>query len=171
MDTEQDIGAKESKILARRELQTRRGLRNDFGSGQGPASAQSTFVADLGAEYPIPDWLVTEDFYEEEIGPIKGGKEGYVRLVHRYSETKSCLLASKVYVDRKRRGFQKDHVYREGRVFTRDSRAKRAMDLGTNYGKQVMTGNWFDTEFVAMRKLWLAGADIPYPLSGGGGVM
>ncbi|MEO7819054.1 MAG: RIO1 family regulatory kinase/ATPase, partial [Actinomycetota bacterium] len=42
---------------------------------------------------------------------------------------------------------------------------------GTNYGKQVMTGNWFDTEFVAMRKLWLAGADIPYPLSGGGGVM
>lgn len=142
----------------------RRALRKDFGVGP-DAAPTSGYVDVLGAEYPIPDWLITEEYQDEVVGEIKSGKEGSVSLVLRSSDHRSCLLASKSYVDRKKRSFQNDTVYREGRRFTRDSREQRAIAAGTGFGKELLTGNWFDTEYWALREMWEAGASVPYPVS------
>lgn len=129
-------------------------------------STERTFEVD-GAVHDVPEWLITEFFRDEIIGPIKGGKEGEVSLLRRSNELGSHLLAEKRYRPVSQRSFRRDQTYREGRKIAR-GRARKAVEQGTVFGRSVMANQWAGAEFVYMRQLWAAGARVPFPVNGPG---
>ena len=146
-----------------------RKLRNDFGEAETPAPT-SLYLDLLGSDYPVPDWLLTENFTDERLGHIKSGKEGEVFLVERRSASDSCLLALKTYKDPSQRAFRRDQIYREGRKIRR-TRDRRAVELGTAYGRKFMQSDWMGAEFEILRDLWLKGVRVPYPVDFAGGLL
>ncbi|MHB8464380.1 MAG: RIO1 family regulatory kinase/ATPase domain-containing protein [Acidimicrobiales bacterium] len=128
----------------------------------------------------VPDWLIAEpDAYEEyDLGPFKSGKEAEVFLVERVLGTRSCLLAHKRYRPRAVKtkgelqalGFQRsasfvnDHAYRAGRRIP-DSRAQRAADTKTAFGRRVLATTWPAEEVAMLTRLWAAGVHVPYPVA------
>ncbi|MGH1502090.1 MAG: RIO1 family regulatory kinase/ATPase [Acidimicrobiales bacterium] len=127
---------------------------------------------------PRPTWLVDEPFTDVELGVLKQGKEAQVDLVERTGvDGRSCLIARKRYLPRqvKEKGalealgvqrastFRHDVQYREGRQF-RKSRDRRAVELGTTYGKRLMQDRWTGHEHEVMGTLWAAGLPVPYPI-------
>jgi RIO kinase 1 len=130
----------------------------------------------------IPDWVITEDFDDTDLGVIATGKEGEVGLVERVAHdgTRSHLIARKRYRPRTvRKGelqalgferaptFRNDIVYRDGRNYGRRSRDRRAVESMTNYGKELVKQKWLGHEFEAMRAVWEAGASVPFPIGYG----
>jgi len=115
---------------------------------------------------PYPDWLVIDlAAVDVERGVLKTGKEADVYLLERGvpGTDRSCLLAAKRYRDGEHRMFHRDAGYLEGRRVRR-SRETRAMANRTAFGRQVIAGQWANAEFEALRKLWLLGAAVPYPV-------
>ena len=113
---------------------------------------------------PIPDWLVTEfRAIDTELGILKTGKEADVHLVRRaVPDERECLLAAKRYRPAERRLFHRDAAYQEGRRVRR-SRETRAMARRTEFGRELLAGQWAAAEFAALGALWQAGAPVPYP--------
>ncbi len=127
-----------------------------------------------------PTWLVVDDdATDANLGVLKTGKEAEISVVDRSTaDGRSCLLAYKRYRPRtiSHKGelqelgferaptFRQDHVYRDGRRTTRNSRDTRAMERMTVYGKQLLNAKWPGREFDVMSRLWEAGADVPYPV-------
>lgn len=143
-------------------VEARRGMLSDRYEDV-PSAPSSRFVDFLGSDYPIPDWLLTEDYTDELLGPIKSGKESQVLLVRRSSGDSSHLLALKMYKNPAHRSFRRDQTYREGRKF-RYSRTNKAVEKGTRVGQKAMAEQWTGAEFDALRRLWIAGAGVPYPV-------
>ena len=115
---------------------------------------------------PYPQWLVTDlAAVDMELGVLKTGKEADVHLIERGipGTDRSCLLAAKRYRDAEHRMFHRDAGYLEGRRVRR-SREMRAMQHRTAFGRQVIAGQWARAEFEALRRLWLLGARVPYPV-------
>jgi RIO kinase 1 len=128
----------------------------------------------------IPEWLIDGPvaFEEYDLGPLKSGKEAEVFVVERVRGDRSCLLAHKRYRPRsvktkgelQARGFQRtgsfvnDHAYRMGRRIP-DSRAQRAADRNTAFGREVLARTWPATEAKMLRRLWQAGVHVPYPVA------
>jgi RIO kinase 1 len=120
---------------------------------------------------PHPDWLVTElAAVDTELGILKTGKEADVHLVRRAvpGAGRSCLLAAKRYRDADHRMFHRDGGYLEGRRVRR-SRETRAMANRTDFGRQVIAGQWAAAEFAALCGLWQIGMElgsvaVPYPV-------
>lgn len=121
-------------------------------------------VATHGPE-PYPDWLVTElAALDTELGVLKTGKEADVHLVRRaVPGGPECLLAAKRFRDADHRLFHRDAGYQEGRRVRR-SRETRAMTRRTDFGRELLAGQWAVAEFAALSRLWLAGAPVPYPV-------
>lgn len=152
------------------EVTNRRALRYaDEEAPAAPVDSPRTFEID-GREYDVPDWLITDQYIDDTLGGLKQGKEANVSLVRRASAAGSHLLAHKNYVSPDRRAFRRDQVYREGRKIFR-SRDRKAIATGTDYGRRLMAQQWTDVEFVVMRKLWVAGAPVPFPVSFGAGLL
>ncbi|MCA1840488.1 MAG: serine/threonine protein kinase [Actinobacteria bacterium] len=168
LDTD-DLSIKARRLADPADVKGRRKLLNDHGDPLGPAPT-SMFVDIVGSKYPVPDWLITENYEDETLGRVKSGKEGEVFLVERRSDNASCLLARKSYKDPDQRAFRRDQIYREGRKIRR-SRDRRALELGTAYGNQVMASDWVGAEFDILRKIWIAGVRVPYPVSFEGGLL
>jgi RIO kinase 1 len=128
----------------------------------------------------IPDWVITEDFDDIDLGVIATGKEAEVGLVERVAHAgdRSHLLARKRYRPRKvtQKGelqalgferaptFRNDIVYRDGRNYGRRSRDRRAVETMTNYGKELVKQKWLGHEYEVMLAVWDAGASVPYPI-------
>ena len=114
---------------------------------------------------PIPDWVVTEfRAIDTELGVLKTGKEADVHLVHRaVPGGRETLLAAKRYRPSERRMFHRDAAYQEGRRVRR-SRESRAMARRTEFGRELLAGQWAVAEFAALGALWQAGAPVPYPV-------
>lgn len=128
----------------------------------------------------IPDWVITEDFDDVDLGVIATGKEGEVGLVERVAHdgSRSHLIARKRYRPRTvtRKGelqalgferaptFRNDIVYRDGRNYGRRSRDRRAVESMTNYGKDLVKQKWLGHEFEVMRAVWETGASVPFPI-------
>ncbi|MET7470408.1 RIO1 family regulatory kinase/ATPase [Micromonospora sp. NPDC005222] len=120
---------------------------------------------------PHPDWLVTElAARDTELGVLKTGKEADVHLVRRAvpGTGRGCLLAVKRYRDAQHRLFHRDAGYLEGRRVRR-SREMRAMTGRTEFGRQMIAGQWAAAEFTALSRLWEIGAAsgriaVPYPV-------
>lgn len=114
---------------------------------------------------PVPDWVVTEyAAIDTELGLLKTGKEADVHLVHRgVPRGREMLLAAKRYRPAERRMFHRDATYQEGRRVRR-SRETRAMARRTEFGRELLAGQWAVAEFSALGALWQAGAPVPYPV-------
>lgn len=138
---------------------------------------------ELPAGRPRPPGIITEEepHVDYDLGPLKTGKEAEVFIVERVSNDdpdRSCLLAHKRYRPRKvttkgelaALGFQKGNMfmndvqYRDGRKFQK-SRDQRAVERSTAYGKSLVNERWPTHEIDVIRKLWVAGADVPYPVA------
>src|SRR5215475_3513847 len=115
---------------------------------------------------PHPKWLVTDlAAVDYELGVLKTGKEADVFLVRRGvpGTDKSCLLAAKRYRDGEHRQFHRDAGYLEGRR-VRESRVNRAAAKRSDFGRQVIAGQWANAEFNALVQLYNVGVPVPYPV-------
>lgn len=128
----------------------------------------------------IPDWVITDDYDDVDLGVIATGKEGEVGLVERtaHDGARSHFLARKRYRPRTvtRKGelqelgferaptFRNDIVYRDGRNYGRRSRDRRAVETMTKYGKELVKQKWLGHEYEVMLAAWEAGASVPFPV-------
>jgi RIO kinase 1 len=114
---------------------------------------------------PYPDWVITDhSALDTELGILKTGKEADVHLVRRaLPDGPESLLAAKRYRTADHRMFHRDSGYTEGRAVRR-SRERRAMTRRTDFGRELLAGQWADAEFAALSALWQAGAPVPYPV-------
>lgn len=102
--------------------------------------------------------LVRDGFISEVIRPLKSGKEADVYVVLSEGE----IRCAKVYKTANQRGFHKQALYQEGRK-VRNSRQARAMEKGTQYGRQQQEEAWQTAEVDALYRLAAAGVRVPKP--------
>jgi len=116
---------------------------------------------------PRPDWLVTSQAaVDTELGVLKTGKEADVFLLERAvpdDPAQSVVMAAKRYRDEDHRSFHRSSVYTEGRR-TRRSRDARALAKKTAHGRAVAAGQWAWAEWEALKRFWVAGVPVPYPV-------
>ncbi|MDP2290941.1 MAG: RIO1 family regulatory kinase/ATPase [Actinomycetota bacterium] len=113
---------------------------------------------------PLPDWVITSPgAIDTDLGVMKTGKEADVSLLRREFEGVTTLLAVKQYRDPQHRLFHRDAGYLEGRRMRR-SRENRAMATRTEFGRDLISGQWAFAEFAVLSRLWQMGAAVPYPV-------
>lgn len=118
---------------------------------------------------PTPTWVITSaNAIDDDLGVMKSGKEADVSLLRRShregsSQTVSVLMAVKRYRDANHRLFHRDAGYLEGRRVRR-SREMRAMATRTDFGRELIAGQWARAEFSVLSRLWQMGAAVPYPV-------
>lgn len=126
-----------------------------------------------------PDWLLDDDVEDLDLGPLTTGKEAEIFLVERRRGADRCWLVHKRYRPRtvsgkgeiEALGFQRsstfvaDHAYRMGRNRTRRSRDQRAIARRSTFGRRLLSEAWAGHEHEMLRRLWHAGADVPYPVA------
>jgi len=115
---------------------------------------------------PRPHWVITEHgAVDTELGVIKTGKEADVHLIERSvpGTDRRTLVAAKRYRTAEHRMFHRDAGYLEGRRVRR-SREMRAMANRTEFGRDLLSGQWSYAEFAALAGLWSAGVAVPYPV-------
>lgn len=100
--------------------------------------------------------LLEEGVVQQVLRPLKSGKEASLYVVR--AEDRVC--AAKVYKEVKHRSFQQRSDYTEGRK-VRDSRAQRAMDKGTGFGREQRESAWHLAEARALDRLGAAGVRVP----------
>ena len=116
---------------------------------------------------PRPDWVVTSQAaVDTELGVLKTGKEADVFLLERAvpgDPHQQVVLAAKRYRSEEHRTFHRSSVYSEGRR-TKRSRDARALAKKSAHGRAVAAGQWAWSEWEALRRFWLAGVPVPYPV-------
>ncbi|HRE01120.1 MAG TPA: RIO1 family regulatory kinase/ATPase [Ilumatobacteraceae bacterium] len=125
---------------------------------------QSTYPdADHGPQ-PVPQWVITHaDALDDDLGVLKSGKEADVSLLRRSHGAATSLMAVKRYRSAEHRLFHRDAGYLEGRRVRR-SRENRAMERRTEFGRELIAGQWARAEFSFLTLLWSRGAPVPYPV-------
>jgi RIO kinase 1 len=124
----------------------------------------STYPDAAHGPKPLPDWVTTSPAATDlDLGVFKTGKEADVSLVRRTHGQRSVLLAAKQYRDAHHRMFHRDAGYLEGRRMRR-SRENRAIETRTEFGRELIAGQWASAEFAVLSRLWLAEAAVPYPV-------
>jgi RIO kinase 1 len=102
--------------------------------------------------------LLDDGIISDVLRPLKSGKEASVYVVVMGGET----CAAKVYKEVQHRTFRQRQDYIEGRQAA-DSRAQRAMDKGSRFGRQQRESAWHQAEADALRHLVAAGVRLPHP--------
>ncbi len=177
-DTLDEPRSRRSRSLTRRRPRSatvRADLEGDDPSGTTPW-VEPNFTTWLGAEHgpePRPAWVVTDlAAVDTELGVLKTGKEADVHLLERAvpGTDRSSLMAVKRYRSSEHRMFHRDAGYLEGRRVRR-SRETRAMANRTEFGRDLLAGQWAGAEFAALSRLWElnggadgAGVRVPYPV-------
>jgi RIO kinase 1 len=124
----------------------------------------STYTDAARGPSPLPKWVITSpDAIDTDLGVMKTGKEADVSLLRREHDGVVSLLAVKQYRSAQHRMFHRDAGYLEGRRVRR-SRETRAMATRTEFGRDLIAGQWAAAEFAVLSKLWSAGAAVPYPV-------
>ncbi|MBK6885909.1 MAG: phosphotransferase [Tetrasphaera sp.] len=126
---------------------------------------------------PRPDWVITDlGAVEQDLGVLKTGKEADVHVVRRWvpdgtdHPARDCLMAAKRFRSAERRLFHRDAGYLEGRRVRR-SREMRAMARRTEFGRELISGQWAYAEFEALIALTRLGLPVPYPVQQDGSEM
>lgn len=115
---------------------------------------------------PRPDWVVTDQgAIDTELGILKTGKEAEVFLLERAvpGDGPSVVMAAKRYKGREHTSFHRSGVYTEGHS-QRRSRDARAIKAKSTFGREVAATQWADAEWQALKRFWLAGVPVPYPV-------
>jgi RIO kinase 1 len=121
---------------------------------------QITFI-DKGLEE-----LHTRGLVKEVLWQLKSGKEATVYIC----EGQTGLVAAKLYVDSRVRGFKDDALYREGRNID-DKRLQKAIDQRSETGISAQNLLWVQEEFMQLHALYNAGVRVPKPLAHEGSVI
>jgi RIO kinase 1 len=131
------------------------------------------------------EWILTYlgSFYEDHLitdvlKRVKGGKEATVYCCRADRATGLSLVAGKVYHPRMFRSLKNDALYRQGRAVLDDQgkgvRGRRealAMAKKTRFGQDLRQLSWLTSEFETLRRLHVAGADVPRPIAQGDNAM
>lgn len=114
---------------------------------------------------PVPEWVVTERAaVDTELGVLKTGKEADVVVLRRAAPGEDgVLLAAKRYRSTEHRTFHRSADYQDGRR-VRNTRDMRALAKQTAHGREVAAGQWAWAEWAALKRLWVLGAPVPYPV-------
>ncbi len=124
----------------------------------------STYTDSAHGPSPVPAWVITSpSAIDTDLGVMKTGKEADVSLLRREHEGEVSLMALKQYRSAQHRMFHRDAGYLEGRRVRR-SREGRAMATRTDFGRDLIAGQWASAEFAVLSKLWSVGAAVPYPV-------
>ena len=102
--------------------------------------------------------LVDDGLVDEVLRQLMSGKEATVYVV-RCGEQIRC---AKVYKEADQRSFKQAVQYREGRK-VRNSRRARAMEKGSNFGRNEQEKVWQSAEVDALYLLANAGIRVPEP--------
>jgi RIO kinase 1 len=139
---------------------------DDPGTGQRFSTWLEVEAGCRGPE-PRPDWVVTSQAaVDTELGVLKTGKEADVHLLERAvpgDAGQRVVLAAKRYRAEEHRTFHRSAAYTDGRR-TRRSRDARALAKRTAHGRALAAGQWALAEWEALRRFWLAGVPVPYPV-------
>jgi RIO kinase 1 len=73
------------------------------------------------------------------------------------------VMAAKRYRGEDHRSFHRSTAYTEGRR-TRNTRDARALARRSAHGRAVAAGQWAWAEWEALRRFWVAGVPVPYPV-------
>jgi RIO kinase 1 len=139
-------------------------IDNSLNEADDDGITYSTYPDAAHGPTPLPDWVATSPAaVDTDLGVFKTGKEADVSLIRRTHGDDSVLLAAKQYRDSKHRMFHRDAGYLEGRRMRR-TRETRAVATRTDFGRQLIAGQWAAAEFDVLSRLWLAGAAVPYPV-------
>jgi len=134
-----------------------------------PEGARWSTWDDIGIPHgpePHPEWVVQAlGAIDHELGILKTGKEADVHLVERSVPDTDIgvLMAAKRYRGSEHRMFHRDAGYVEGRR-VRESRMNRAMAKRTEFGRELLSGQWAYAEFTLLGDLYTLGAPVPYPV-------
>src|SRR5688572_26071831 len=101
---------------------------------------------------------------------VKGGKEATVFRCRAGGRTGAAFFAAKVYRPQKYRRFRDDADYQNGRVIL-SSRARRAVQKRTSFGREVHQGLWVAAEYETQQMLHNAGVGVPRPVECNGDVI
>ena len=114
---------------------------------------------------PAPSWVVQDRAaVDTDLGVLKTGKEADVLVLQRaVPGTEGVLLAAKRYRGEEHRTFHRSAEYAEGRR-VRSTRDARAMAKKSKHGRSVAAGQWAWAEWEALKRFWLAGVPVPYPV-------
>ncbi|HET6563377.1 MAG TPA: RIO1 family regulatory kinase/ATPase [Marmoricola sp.] len=114
---------------------------------------------------PAPEWVVTDRAaVDTDLGILKTGKEADVSVLRRaVPGTDGVVLAAKRYRGEEHRTFHRSAAYAEGRR-VRNTRDARAMAKKTRHGRSVAAGQWAWAEWEALKRFWVAGVPVPYPV-------
>jgi len=102
--------------------------------------------------------LIEDGLVDQVLRQLMSGKEATVYVVQCGDEVR----CAKVYKEANQRGFHQAVHYTEGRK-VKNSRAQRAMEKGTRYGRKEQESAWQRTEVDALYKLAAAGVRVPLP--------
>jgi RIO kinase 1 len=144
-------------------------------------AAQAVFSPTYSGSHHERQWILDAlgPFYDRRLvtdvlRQIRGGKEATVYCCVAGPETGLELLAAKIYRPRMFRNLRNDSRYRQGRPVLdedgkeeRTSRAQRAIQKGTSFGKALLHFAWMEWEYATLQLLHEAGADVPRPLTSG----
>lgn len=118
---------------------------------------------------PRPEWVVTsQGAIDTELGVLKTGKEADAYLLERAVPGsdrvgESVVMVAKRYRSTEHRTFHRAATYTEGRSVKR-SRDQRALKAGSTWGRIVAAGEWAASEWEALKRCWLLGLPVPYPV-------
>jgi RIO kinase 1 len=143
-----------------------RRLDDEAGTDQ---PAFSNYADSAHGPSPTPDWVVASArAIDLDLGVLKSGKEAEVSLLARADDNKRALMAVKRYRGAQHRLFHRDAGYLEGQQLQgrniRRSRELRAMRTRTEFGRELIAGQWAAAEFAVLSRLWQIGAAVPYPV-------
>ena len=128
-----------------------------------------------GQARPVPGWVISGNFVDEELGVLRAGKEAGCFLVRRQAEDRYCLLVRKDYRKRSDRTYNapvragerqiRRETYTASLLFL-ETRQQRAVTKGNKsaYGMEILNAAWERREFETLHRLWSAGARVPYPV-------
>jgi len=102
--------------------------------------------------------LVEDGLVDDVICQLMSGKEATVYVVRCGSD----IRCAKVYKEASKRSFKKAAQYQEGRK-VRNSRRARAMEKGSQFGRNEQEQSWQTHEMDALRRLAEAGVRVPQP--------
>ena len=129
-----------------------------------PARFEEGWLLDSLGNFFAQRWIT------DVLSKIKAGKEASVYLCRSGEAVKSGLVAAKVFRPRMLRNLKNDQLYRLDREVL-DENGHAVHDLGmlkaqhkrSVYGEQIRHRSWIAHEFLALKTLYEAGADVPQP--------
>ena len=130
-----------------------------------PTTSNTLLASDETLGVPELDPFAQQGLITRIHSKLTSGKEATVYCCRAHPSTSRKFLAAKVYREHVTQAYRRTGVYFEGRERTMKARTLRAIERGTNFGRQAMAGFWMWAEYDALKRLAAVRADVPRPFA------